>query len=473
MLKDINQLNNEIDDGVHTNGPMGKTTANGLNSLLKSLAVELISQQQEAVSAASHKADLDDSGHIPASQLPGYVDDVLEAATFEALPAAGEAGKIYMALDTNMLYRWDGKYILLTSSGLTINQVAALNAAPLLSNTNPVASLSDVSAPAELRRTTGSILPFATAAAAITAADAGDTLVLRGIHPEISVTKTLHLIAYGATLAGVVISWKEFPGGLRSTWKGGRLTGRFFTGRTGVPESPHKCQISDVDFGLGSYLQSHTNDTEHKGAADEFSFFNCHITHIQFNQRTEDVYNQRQSLYFSGCSFVPDTAGAVFRGMMYSQSTISAHNCRFQPQPGNVMFDAKPNEAGKLSLHGLTTVALPVGFINLLSNGLQVITNADPFAFPQTPEKLSAQSDTSVLEFVFESGFADNVVRTMGIRQAGTYTTQQLQNVSKVMYKVNNLEIKQLPLEIISGSVLELIITRVTGNQAAIISLLN
>ena len=53
------------------------------------------------------KADLV-SGKVPASQLPSYVDDVLEVSTFTALPQPGETGKIYVTLDLNKEYRWGG-----------------------------------------------------------------------------------------------------------------------------------------------------------------------------------------------------------------------------------------------------------------------------------------------------------------------------------------------------------------------------
>jgi hypothetical protein len=53
------------------------------------------------------KADLI-SGKVPASQLPSYVDDVIEVANFGALPVTGEAGKIYLTLDTELIYRWSG-----------------------------------------------------------------------------------------------------------------------------------------------------------------------------------------------------------------------------------------------------------------------------------------------------------------------------------------------------------------------------
>ena len=53
------------------------------------------------------KADLVD-GKVPASQLPSYVDDVLEFPKLASFPATGEAGKIYIDASTNKTYRWNG-----------------------------------------------------------------------------------------------------------------------------------------------------------------------------------------------------------------------------------------------------------------------------------------------------------------------------------------------------------------------------
>lgn len=62
-------------------------------------------------------ASLDGSGLVPASQLPSFVDDVLEFANLAAFPATGETGKIYVALDTNLTYRWSGSvYVELTDT---------------------------------------------------------------------------------------------------------------------------------------------------------------------------------------------------------------------------------------------------------------------------------------------------------------------------------------------------------------------
>jgi hypothetical protein len=64
------------------------------------------------------KADLVD-GKVPASQLPSFVDDVIEVANYAALPIPGASGVIYITLDTNKVYRWSGSVYVEIASGVT------------------------------------------------------------------------------------------------------------------------------------------------------------------------------------------------------------------------------------------------------------------------------------------------------------------------------------------------------------------
>ncbi len=57
---------------------------------------------------ANGYASLDGSGLVPSSQLPSYVDDVLEYTNLAGFPATGTTGKIYVDLATNKIYRWSG-----------------------------------------------------------------------------------------------------------------------------------------------------------------------------------------------------------------------------------------------------------------------------------------------------------------------------------------------------------------------------
>ena len=70
-------------------------------------------------------AELDDTGHVPVSQLPSYVDDVQEYASRSAFPATGESGKIYVATDTNLTYRWSGSGYVEISPSLALGETSA------------------------------------------------------------------------------------------------------------------------------------------------------------------------------------------------------------------------------------------------------------------------------------------------------------------------------------------------------------
>ena len=75
--------------------------------------------------AASGVAELDSSGKVPTSQLPSYVDDVVEYASLSAFPATGEDGKIYIAEDTNLTYRWSGTQYVEISPSLALGETSS------------------------------------------------------------------------------------------------------------------------------------------------------------------------------------------------------------------------------------------------------------------------------------------------------------------------------------------------------------
>jgi len=69
------------------------------------------------------KADLE-NGKVPTSQLPSYVDEVVEVATFTALPETGDSGKIYVTIDTNKTYRWGGTVYVEITGSITLGETA-------------------------------------------------------------------------------------------------------------------------------------------------------------------------------------------------------------------------------------------------------------------------------------------------------------------------------------------------------------
>lgn len=76
-----------------------------------------------AIGVANGLATLDDSGLVPSSQLPSYVDDVLEFDSKDKFPANGEDGKIYVDKSDNKTYRYTGSgYLWINSAVATADE---------------------------------------------------------------------------------------------------------------------------------------------------------------------------------------------------------------------------------------------------------------------------------------------------------------------------------------------------------------
>ena len=80
---------------------------------------------KSSAGVANGIAQLDLTGKVPASQLPSFVDDVLEFDSVTAFPEEGEAGKIYIAVDTNITYRWSGTQYTTISSSLALGETSS------------------------------------------------------------------------------------------------------------------------------------------------------------------------------------------------------------------------------------------------------------------------------------------------------------------------------------------------------------
>lgn len=79
-------------------------------------------------------AELDETGKVPSSQLPSYVDDVIEGYFYNSkfykesghtTEIAGEAGKIYVDLSTNKTYRWSGTAFAEISASIALGETSS------------------------------------------------------------------------------------------------------------------------------------------------------------------------------------------------------------------------------------------------------------------------------------------------------------------------------------------------------------
>lgn len=112
------------------NTPAGNIAATNVQAALNELDTEKQAISEKGV--ANGYASLDESGLVPTAQLPSYVDDVLEVATYAALPVTGATGIIYVVVadetsggDTST-YRWTGTVYAMVSNTLSASDVEAL-----------------------------------------------------------------------------------------------------------------------------------------------------------------------------------------------------------------------------------------------------------------------------------------------------------------------------------------------------------
>lgn len=86
---------------------------------------------QNALNAKVNKTDVGvtiatlEDGKVPASQLPSFVDDVLEYDTYNSFPETGETGKIYVSTDDNKTYRWSGTQYVGIGSSLALGETSS------------------------------------------------------------------------------------------------------------------------------------------------------------------------------------------------------------------------------------------------------------------------------------------------------------------------------------------------------------
>lgn len=120
-----NSTDAQLRDRTTHTGTQAISTVTGLQTALDGK----INTTERGVSGGV--ATLDQFARIPASQLPSYVDDVLEYLTTAAFPATGETGKIYIAINQGTAanptrqYRWTGSaYVEINPSPGTTDALA-------------------------------------------------------------------------------------------------------------------------------------------------------------------------------------------------------------------------------------------------------------------------------------------------------------------------------------------------------------
>lgn len=132
----LSDATNLEDSSVAATAKAVKTVKDAVNALSTNVTDNYV--KSELVGAANGIATLDGSGKVPAVQLPGFVDDVVEVNVAEDLTSATnsdgdtivpESGKIYVDAvgdaASNKTYRWSGSKFVVISDTIALGETSS------------------------------------------------------------------------------------------------------------------------------------------------------------------------------------------------------------------------------------------------------------------------------------------------------------------------------------------------------------
>lgn len=139
LLAKLQAIADAITNGgsnTNYNNLNNKPQINGVTLSGNKVSLDLGLISSSSIGVASGVAELDNTGHVPSSQLPSYVDDVVEGYYDEVTnkfyeentyttEIPGETGKIYITLDTNLSYRYTGSGFVVVSPSLALGETSS------------------------------------------------------------------------------------------------------------------------------------------------------------------------------------------------------------------------------------------------------------------------------------------------------------------------------------------------------------
>lgn len=106
-----------VDDtlsSTSSNPPQNKTVYNALDGKLNA----------SLKGVANGVAELDNTGKVPINQLPGGINLLEKYPTVSDFPATGDDNTMYVALDTNYVYRWTGADYIQIDASIQIGETS-------------------------------------------------------------------------------------------------------------------------------------------------------------------------------------------------------------------------------------------------------------------------------------------------------------------------------------------------------------
>ena len=128
-----NALNNKA-DANHTHTDATASSGGLMSATDKANIDNFAANFKNKLSIANGIATLDSNGRVPSTQLPSYVDDIIEGYLYNntlyeedtyTTEIIGETGKIYVDLSTNKTYRWGGSNYIEISESLALGETSS------------------------------------------------------------------------------------------------------------------------------------------------------------------------------------------------------------------------------------------------------------------------------------------------------------------------------------------------------------
>lgn len=324
-------------------------------------------------------AALDESGKVPASQLPSYVDDVLEFPATTDFPATGETDKIYVATSTGKVYRWSGsQYIEIANPDLS----GYVNGGSYDSTGKKILLKHDSSTIAEIDATA-----FIKDGMVSSVAISNGKLVITfntdaGLDPiEIPLTDIFNPANYyDKTATNTLLSGKAdrvanaTSGNLAALDENGNLTDSGMALRDfAVAESLAPVFVTGYAYEVGDLCTSFDNDEQHKGAW----LYKC----ILATDGSQPTWPETDPTHWA-LATVEDLLAALrtaLSGKADASSlapvATSGNYDDLTNKPGNV--SAFANDAGYLTSHQQLRYAMPESVALVAENDAATLVCAD------------------------------------------------------------------------------------------------
>lgn len=372
-----NATNAQLRDRTTHTGAQPISTVTGLQTALDGK----INSSERGVSGGV--ATLDQFALIPASQLPSYVDDVLEFQALANFPATGEGGKIYIAINQasaanpTRQYRWTGSVY------------AEINPSPGTTDALVEGSTNLYFSEGRVRNTVLTGLSFASAAA-VAATDS----VLSAFG---KVQARLSLLGTAANEAAQISTGDLIAGRLMRTGAGGWLgTSTPFAYSSGTDtETIIEAPTALYAFGSGGYINPAPGvyfnilHLKHNNTCADFSF-GMLTNDFGLRRGINGVYGPWVSIWHTG-NFNPATkqdVATVIAKTATSQAALltdagqyqrftnaSASTYTIAPQSSVAWADNTELTIRRATAANLTLIAGSGVTLNAPSGGTLVLTN--------------------------------------------------------------------------------------------------